>query len=121
MIADGFDSLRARGIDAAHLPNCHPGAAHGALCPPVAVLRDLLGCENPGPPWRDLLPLLRTMEARCEIRGGRFESGFTGEQFARPEALGLLRGRRRQTGKPATVSVSNADPLNLTGIILPGA
>ena len=73
------------------------------------------------PPWRDLLPVLRRMEARGEIRGGRFVSGFTGEQFARPEALDLLRMVRREPesrnhGRP----VSNADPLNLGGIILPG-
>ena len=47
-------------------------------------------------------------------------SGFTGEQFARPEALDLLRAMRRQAENAATVPVSNADPLNLTGIILPG-
>ena len=84
------------------------------------LLRDLLVRETLAPPWRDLLPILRRMEARGEIRGGRFVSGFTGEQFARPEALDLLRAMRRQSEKPGTVSVSNADPLNLTGIILPG-
>jgi ATP-dependent Lhr-like helicase len=60
------------------------------------------------------------MEARGEIRGGRFVSGFTGEQFARPEALELLRAVRRNSAGRETVPVSNADPLNLTGIILPG-
>jgi len=60
------------------------------------------------------------MEARGEIRGGRFVSGFTGEQFARPEALELLRSMRRRAESGVTVSVSSADPLNLTGIILPG-
>jgi ATP-dependent Lhr-like helicase len=60
------------------------------------------------------------MEARGEIRGGRFVAGFTGEQFARPEALELLRAVRRQGDTRVTVPVSNADPLNLTGIILPG-
>jgi ATP-dependent helicase Lhr and Lhr-like helicase len=84
------------------------------------LLRDLLVRETLAPPWRDLLPILRRMEARGEIRGGRFVSGFTGEQFARPEALELLRAMRRQTEKSATITVSNADPLNLTGIILPG-
>ncbi|MFL6352145.1 MAG: DEAD/DEAH box helicase [Bryobacteraceae bacterium] len=84
------------------------------------LLRDLLVRETLAPPWRDLLPILRRMEARGEIRGGRFVSGFTGEQFARPEALDFLRAMRRQSGKPETVAVSNADPLNLTGIILPG-
>jgi len=84
------------------------------------LLRDLLIRESLAPPWRDLLPVLRRMEARGEVRGGRFVAGFTGEQFARPEALELLRVIRRSPhGKPA-VEVSNADPLNLSGIILPG-
>jgi ATP-dependent Lhr-like helicase len=88
------------------------------------LLRDLLVRETLAPPWRDLLPILRRMEARGEIRGGRFVSGFTGEQFARPEALDLLRAMRRNTvsnpDSGALVTVSNADPLNLAGIILPG-
>jgi ATP-dependent Lhr-like helicase len=84
------------------------------------VFRDVLTRETLAPPWRDLLPVLRTMEARGEIRGGRFISGFTGEQFARPEALDLLRTIRRDKDGSTAVSVSNADPLNLTGIILPG-
>jgi ATP-dependent Lhr-like helicase len=84
------------------------------------LLRDLLTRETLAPLWRDLLPVLRRMEARGEIRGGRFISGFTGEQFARPEALDLLRSVRRGSDDSAIVSPSNADPLNLTGIILPG-
>jgi len=83
------------------------------------LFRDLLARESLAPPWRDLLPVLRRKEARGEIRGGRFVSSFSGEQFARPEALELLRAvRRSQTEE--TVDVSNADPLNLAGIILPG-
>jgi ATP-dependent helicase Lhr and Lhr-like helicase len=84
------------------------------------LLRDLLVRETLAPPWRDLLPVLRRMEARGEIRGGRFVSGFTGEQFARPEALESLRMIRRQPDRNAAVAVSNADPLNLAGIVLPG-
>ncbi|HEY7302863.1 MAG TPA: DEAD/DEAH box helicase [Bryobacteraceae bacterium] len=84
------------------------------------LLRDLLVRETLAPPWRDLLLVLRRMEARGEIRGGRFVSGFTGEQFARSEALDLLRMIRRDAGQRAAVGVSNADPLNLSGIILPG-
>ncbi len=84
------------------------------------LLRDLLIRDVLAPPWRELLPVLRRMEARGEIRGGRFVSGFTGEQFARPEALDLLRAVRRDSDGSAAVTVSNADPLNLTGIILPG-
>jgi ATP-dependent Lhr-like helicase len=84
------------------------------------LLRDLLARETVAPLWRDLLPVLRRMEARGEIRGGRFVAGFTGEQFARPEALDLLRALRREEAQDDNIAVSNADPLNLTGIILPG-
>jgi ATP-dependent Lhr-like helicase len=84
------------------------------------LFRDLLARETVNPPWRDLLPFLRRMEARGEIRGGRFVSGFTGEQFARPEAIDLLRAVRREGESQPPVDVSPADPLNLAGIILPG-
>jgi ATP-dependent Lhr-like helicase len=84
------------------------------------LLRDLLVRETLAPPWRELLPVLRTMEARGEVRGGRFVSGFTGEQFARPEALELLRMMRRQQNTAPVLAVSSADPLNLAGIIMPG-
>jgi ATP-dependent Lhr-like helicase len=84
------------------------------------LFRDVLAREAGAPPWRELLGLLRRMEARGQIRGGRFVNGFTGEQFARPEALDLLRAvRRAGDGEPLRV-VANSDPLNLTGIILPG-
>jgi ATP-dependent Lhr-like helicase len=83
------------------------------------LFRDLLARETVAPPWRELLPLLRRMEAQGEIRGGRFVAGFTGEQFARPEAIDLLRAMRR-SGTATAVAVAAADPLNLTGIILPG-
>jgi ATP-dependent helicase Lhr and Lhr-like helicase len=70
------------------------------------------------PPWRDLLRVYRRLEARGEIRGGRFVAGFSGEQYALPEAVGLLRRTRRE---PVTwVSLSGADPLNLIGILTPG-
>jgi ATP-dependent Lhr-like helicase len=86
------------------------------------LFRDLLARESVSPPWRDLLPVLRRMEAQGEIRGGRFVQGFTGEQFARPEAIDLLRAVRRagDEDQPPT-EVAPADPLNLAGIILPGA
>src|SRR5207244_12838253 len=70
--------------------------------------------------WRDLLRALRRMEARGEIRGGRFVSGFLGEQFARPEAVDLLRSIRR-TPSDLALKIAAADPLNLAGIILPGS
>ena len=63
---------------------------------------------------------LRRMEARGEIRGGRFVSGFLGEQFARPEAVDLLRSIRRSPADQA-LTIPAADPLNLAGIVLPGA
>ncbi len=72
------------------------------------------------PPWRDLLRVYRRLEARGEIRGGRFVSGFAGEQFALPEAVGLLREVRRKPEDGALLSLSGADPLNLAGILTPG-
>ena len=73
------------------------------------------------PPWRDLLRSCRRLEARGEIRGGRFVAGFSGEQYATPEAVGLLRDMRRKTHDGQWVSLSAADPLNLVGILTPGA
>lgn len=73
------------------------------------------------PPWRDLLGCYRRLEARGEIRGGRFVAGFSGEQFALPDAVGLLRETRRRPRDCAYLSLSAADPLNLLGILTPGA
>ena len=72
------------------------------------------------PNWRELLRVLRRLEARGEIRGGRFVAGIPGEQFALPEALGLLRETRRALPSSAWISLSAADPLNLIGNLLPG-
>jgi ATP-dependent helicase Lhr and Lhr-like helicase len=72
------------------------------------------------PPWRDLLRVYRRLEARGEIRGGRFVAGFSGEQFALPDAVGLLRQTRRRPAAGHWVSLSGADPLNLVGILTPG-
>ena len=72
------------------------------------------------PPWRDLLRVWRRMEARGEIRGGRFVSEFSGEQYALPEAVEALRAVRRKDGDGALIALSGADPLNLTGLITPG-
>jgi ATP-dependent Lhr-like helicase len=84
------------------------------------VFRDLLARETLAPAWRDLLVVLRRMEARGEVRGGRFVSGFVGEQFARPEAVDLLRHLRRSGATGEEIEIALADPLNLTGIVLPG-
>ena len=73
------------------------------------------------PPWREILMCCRRLEARGEIRGGRFVAGFSGEQYATPEAVGLLREVRRKAPSHQFVSLSGADPLNLLGIITPGA
>ncbi len=72
------------------------------------------------PPWRELLLCLRRLEARGEIRGGRFIAGYSGEQFALPEAIGPLRDARRKPHTNEYLSVSAADPLNLIGILTPG-
>jgi ATP-dependent Lhr-like helicase len=72
------------------------------------------------PPWRELLMCCRRLEARGEIRGGRFVAGFSGEQFATPEAVGALRDQRRKALTRQFVSLSAADPLNLIGILTPG-
>ncbi len=84
------------------------------------VFRDLLARETFTVPWREVLWALRRMEARGTVRGGRFVSGFSGEQYAAPEALDTLRTVRRLPRLGETVTVSAADPLNLVGIVLPG-
>jgi ATP-dependent Lhr-like helicase len=84
------------------------------------VFRRLLERETKLPPWRDLLLVYRRLEARGEVRGGRFVAGFAGEQFALPEAVGTLRAVRRAEPTGELRAVSAADPLNLAGIITPG-
>jgi ATP-dependent Lhr-like helicase len=73
------------------------------------------------PPWRELVRVLRRLEARGDIRGGRFVASVTGEQFASPEAVAMLRETRRAAPTGRFVSVSGADPLNLVGTVLPGS
>ncbi|HMK87505.1 MAG TPA: helicase-related protein [Steroidobacteraceae bacterium] len=72
------------------------------------------------PPWREILRCCRRLEARGEIRGGRFVAGFSGEQYAAAEAVGPLREARRAPHAGRYVSLSGADPLNLLGIVTPG-
>jgi len=84
------------------------------------IFRRLLEREDNAPLWRDLLRVYRRLEARGEIRGGRFVAGMAGEQFALPEAVGELRATRREAPAGQLVALSAADPLNLTGIITPG-
>ena len=84
------------------------------------VFRDLVVREPLAPPWRVLLGLYRRMEARGELRGGRFVAGVAGEQFALPEAVDTARAIRRISPEAERVELSAVDPLNLTGIVTPG-
>jgi ATP-dependent Lhr-like helicase len=82
------------------------------------VFRRTIEREKIPVPWRDLVRVYRALEARGEIRGGRFVAGFSGEQYALPEAVSLLRAVRKR-GALAPVTVSAADPLNYRGILTP--
>jgi ATP-dependent Lhr-like helicase len=84
------------------------------------VFRRVVTRESLLAPWRDILRAYRRLEARGDIRGGRFVGGFSGEQYALTEAVGLLRTVRREGVRGELVAVSGADPLNLAGIITPG-
>jgi ATP-dependent helicase Lhr and Lhr-like helicase len=83
------------------------------------VVRRLLERERAAPSWLELVRVYRTLEARGEIRGGRFVDGCAGEQFALPEAVAMLREVRRTPGS-ATLAIDATDPLNLAGILQPG-
>jgi ATP-dependent Lhr-like helicase len=72
------------------------------------------------PPWRELVRVYRRLEARGEIRGGRFIAGLSGEQYALPEAIALLRQVRRRPAAGTLVSLAAADPANLLGSVVPG-
>ncbi|MBA2526210.1 MAG: DEAD/DEAH box helicase, partial [Pyrinomonadaceae bacterium] len=85
------------------------------------VFKRLLEREGLTIPWRVLLRIYHRLEARGEIRGGRFVAGISGEQFAMPEAVGMVRAIRRAPANDNLISVSAADPLNLVGVITPGA
>ena len=136
--ADGFAGLRAfTGASARRLHavaeagrwSCVPrrtgdveeggveAVAHTLLRRYGIVFKPLLARESLTVPWRDLLRVLRRLEARGDIRGGRFVAGFTGEQYARPEAVETLRRVRRAPTDGGIVTVSAADPLNLAGIV----
>lgn len=85
------------------------------------VFRDLLARESLVQSWRDLLVQYRRLELQGEIRGGRFVSGFVGEQFALPEAVQSMRALRQiGFGLPQEIALSACDPLNLAGVILTG-
>jgi ATP-dependent Lhr-like helicase len=84
------------------------------------VFKRILEREGTNLPWRMLLRIYHRLEARGEIRGGRFVAGISGEQFSLPDAVGMLRAIRREGANDSLISVSAADPLNLVGIIMPG-
>jgi len=111
------------------LPNPLSGPDRDELAEAVAeqlaarwgvVFRDLIIRESLAVPWRDVLWAFRRMEARGTIRGGRFVTGFSGEQYAHPDAIDVLRAIRKKPRSGEQVRISAADPLNLTGVILPG-
>jgi ATP-dependent Lhr-like helicase len=129
--SDGFGGLRS-------IIGAKPTTASGrwfvvsAGAPPVdtiawtllrrygVIFRRLLTRETTGVTWRELVHVYRRLEARGEIRGGRFVAGMSGEQFALPEAVERLREVRRTTADDRLITISAADPLNLTGMITPG-
>ncbi len=83
------------------------------------VFRSMLQRETNLPPWRDMVRIYRRLEARGEIRGGRFVAGFGGEQFATSDAVGRLRSVRKMEKIDEMIVLSGADPLNLVGIVTP--
>jgi ATP-dependent Lhr-like helicase len=85
------------------------------------VFYDLLQRESFTLPWREVLKALRRLEARGAVRGGRFVSGFVGEQYALPEAVDALRRVRREERSGERVWVPATDPMNLAGVVIPGA
>ena len=90
-------------------------ARYGVVC------RELLAREPMAPPWRELLSCYRRLEARGEVRGGRFVAGLLGEQYALPEAVEALRRVRATASTGELLAISACDPLNLAGILTPGA
>jgi len=84
------------------------------------VFRRLLERESFAVTWYELGRIYRRLEARGEIRGGYFVGGVSGEQFALPEAIGLLRSIRKTPPKSELIALSAADPMNLQGILIPG-
>jgi ATP-dependent Lhr-like helicase len=146
VVSDGFSGLRAlvwaaRGRPAVHdrrtsfagrwtaLRSAPPAAGRDAAIEAQAwtllrryglVFRRLLERETNTAPWRELARVYRRLEARGEIRGGRFVSGMSGEQFALPEAVSRLRDVRRTPASGRLITISTADPLNLAGIVTTG-
>jgi len=114
--------LKANGTDAADRTSAEflEAFARQLLRRWGVAFRDLLARETLAPPWRELLGTFRRLEARGEVRGGRFVAGFVGEQFAHLDAIDALRAARRLDASPGPFRVVAADPLNLVGIVTPG-
>ena len=107
--------------DAPHDPRTETETIAWSLLRRYGILfRRLAEKENLAPAWRDLVRVLRLLELQGQIRGGRFIEGVWGEQFALPEAITELRRIVKTEKSGMLVSVSAADPLNLTGILTPG-
>ena len=102
-------------------PTDHEAVARQLLRRWGVVFRDLLKRERIESRWRDLQLVLRRLEMRGEVVGGRFVTTFAGEQFALPEAVAPLRRAGRDGGEPGPkLIIGAADPLNLSGILIPG-
>ncbi len=128
-VAFGVDSAGRWSLLRRDLPERENGAGEEAVATSIArallrrygvVFRRLLDNEPRTLPWWQLVRALRRLEARGDVRGGRFVAGVSGEQFALPEAVGQLRRIRRSAPSGKPVAVSAADPLNLTGVLTPG-
>ncbi len=109
-------------IERAHLHDAAMESAARMLLARYGILfRDLLTRESNAPRWRDLTPILRRLEARGEIRGGRFVNGVSGEQYALPEAADSLRAHKPgPLQESSLIEVAAVDPTNLVGIVVPG-
>jgi ATP-dependent Lhr-like helicase len=121
LLYSGLSSgTHGEGADSAHRNRAVEATCKMLLARYGVVFRDLLARETIVPKWRELLLAFRRLEDRGEVRGGRFVSGFIGEQFALPVAVESLRALRKQEPAGETITLSAADPLNLVGILVPG-
>jgi ATP-dependent Lhr-like helicase len=117
LVPSSLDASASGGDDAARFARAE-FAARTLLARTGVVFRRTIERERIPVPWRDLLIAMRRMEARGEIHGGRFVTGFHGEQYALPDAVKKLRALRRVESNE-TLSVDASDPLNQVGILTP--
>jgi ATP-dependent helicase Lhr and Lhr-like helicase len=123
--ADSFvrasDNMKAHADKAVRAPDdANEAFARVLLRRYGVVFRRMIERESLNVSWFELGRVFRRLEARGEIRGGYFVNGVSGEQFALPEAIGLLRSMRKAPAKGELIAISGADPLNLAGILSPG-